>query len=123
MDDADVAHRVRITAPRVCGASTSCKPYGNPWTSVWAYGGQDPSSEPSFYHNQAILADGFKHGKLYALCAIETDDMHERGANQDICARWEPVLCMTTYDGELTEIVWTLPRTRRRGLASALLYM
>jgi len=97
-------------------------------TELFERGAQDPSSEPSFYHNRAILTDGFKRGKLYALRAIETDDMRERGASQEeIFVRdgskyLLPCLCMTTSDRELTEIVWTHPRARRRGLASALLY-
>lgn len=92
---------------------------------------QDPSSSsstPSFYHNRAILADGFKRGKLYALRAIETGDMYKRGACQenifvpDGSMYLLPCLCMTTDDGERTEIVWTHPRARRMGLASALLF-
>lgn len=92
---------------------------------------QDPSSSsstPSFYHNRAILADGFKRGNLYALRAIETEDMYERRARQesifvpDGSKYLLPCLCMTTNDGKRTEIVWTHPRARRRGLASALLF-
>jgi hypothetical protein len=80
--------------------------------------------ESGFLNNRITILEAYKHGNLYGLRVIETEEMYERGASTDeiYCENSFYLLpCFCVKEENRAIIIWTHSRVRKMGFGRKLI--